>query len=400
MAIKIYTIWVGQGDCTLIQTDTNKLILIDCGTSDNQSIYKDNVEPSIKSIMQSLGKTSIDLLILTHSDKDHCNMISRLFAITTFDLVYFGGAPSQYSAFKLKLEQKDKNPEITKVVQLEARRFNLFVNSIIDDGDFKLWIICGNYPFKYEPSAIPVGTDINRKRSRSKAERSVFDNNGNSLIVVINYKGFCAFFLGDATTHQQDVLYAKAVEGKTVASFQAEIMKMAHHGSPDSFSDDLTNKAVKPPVATASAGVTFGHPSQEAIAKIAALTKTGASKHSVVEYEDSTQNYLIVADSVQYMYNTMQSYKVSSTTVPKTKTSGKKSKSKHAGKPYLEMEGGNWVFEVSGPGTPTITAATLFGILTTKGTSAVTAKKAKTKKNLISLVSNARLVGGRWVESD
>jgi hypothetical protein len=196
------------------------------------------------------------------------------------------------------------------------------------------------------------------------------------------------------------VLYTKADEAKQLANFQSTIMKMAHHGSPDSFSDDLTNKAVKPPVATASAGVTFGHPSLEAIAKITALVKVGAPKHSVVEYKDSVQSYTIIEDSVEYIYNTMQSYKESLTKVPAKSKSGKKSKDKKAGESYLEMKGGNWIFEIAGPGTPTITSATLAGILTTKGTTAVTAKKRRIKKSLISLVSNARLVGGRWVESD
>ena len=398
MTIKIYTIWVGQGDCTLIQTDTNKLILIDCGTSDDQAIYAANVKPSIENILKGLGKTSIDFLVITHSDKDHCNLISKLFAFTTFGTAYFGGSPSQYS-FGLELDPKKHNAQINKVIELATRRFNILVETFIDDGDFKAWIVCGNYPYSSAPPDVPMD-DINKKRKRSKAENAIFDNNGNSLIVLINYKGFQAFFLGDATVPQQDKLYKAAEDAKKVAGFKADMMKMSHHGSPDSMSTDLTNKAIKPEVATASAGVTFGHPSQQAIALITNLTKTGATKHNVVEYDTPNEKYLKLEDVEEYIYGTMQTYEQSTTTVPTHTGTGKKSRDKHAGEPYLEMKGGNWVFEVSGPGIPTITSVTLHGILTTKGTTSVTAKKRHKTTKLIRLVSNARFVGGRWVESD
>lgn len=55
MSAKVHFIWVGQGDCTLIQTDTNKLILIDCGTSDDFSIYDDNVKPSSTSLRRTIA---------------------------------------------------------------------------------------------------------------------------------------------------------------------------------------------------------------------------------------------------------------------------------------------------------------------------------------------------------
>ena len=401
MAIKIYTIWVGQGDCTLIQTDTNKLILIDCGTSDNQKIYEDNVKPSIENILKGLGKASIDYLIITHSDKDHCNLISKLFAFTTFDVAYFGGLPNQYD-YDLELDPAKHNPEIKKIVQLAPYRFDILVNAIIDDGDFKAWIVSGNYPFKGLPVGVKMDVDINKKRKRTdrnKKENKVFDINGNSLILVIYYKGFQAFFLGDATIHQQETLYKKAEEANRLANFKADMMKMSHHGSPDSMSTELTNKAIKPQIATASAGVTFGHPSQQAIVSIADLTKTGAGKHNVVEYDKPNETYLKLEDVVEYIYGTMQTFEQSSIEVPTEGKSGKKSHKPHAGELYLEMKGGNWVFEVSGPGVPTITSAKLEGILTTKGTTAVNDKKRR-KRKLIRLVSNARFVGGRWVEPD
>ncbi|MGR6874976.1 MBL fold metallo-hydrolase [Pseudomonas sp. HK3] len=81
---KVYFIWVGQGDCTLIRSDDDTLVLIDCGTSDSFAIYEDNVKTSIQDVLTETGKTQIDYLILTHSDKDHCNLVSKLFDITSF----------------------------------------------------------------------------------------------------------------------------------------------------------------------------------------------------------------------------------------------------------------------------------------------------------------------------
>lgn len=375
MSTKVHFIWVGQGDCTLIQTDTNKLILIDCGTSDNMSIYDDNVKPSIEKVLTDTGKTSIDYLILTHSDKDHCNLVSSLFEFTEFKEMYYGGNIWQYAPYVF--DGLSVNSKIKKVNELDPHYSNLFATAIIDETDFKMWIIGGNFPYSHSPPNTPFAKDINRPSNRNKQLRSIYDNNGNSLIVVISYKGFQMMFMGDATVAQQDFLYGLAEKDGKLGRFQSKVFKMSHHGSADSFSNQYANKAVKPAGVIASAGVTFGHPSEQTIDTITTVMKSGRKDHELVMYDDDEDEYYRWDQVDEYIYNTMQWFNESSITVPTTTPSGKRSRNKHAGSPYLEIIGSNWTFEITGATTANIIAGDRKTILTTKRTTAVTSKRAK-----------------------
>ena len=384
MSVKINYIWVGQGDCTLIQTDTNKLILIDCGTSDGKAIYGTNVRPTIEGILDKLGTKTIDFLILTHSDKDHCNFVSKLFDFATFNKAYYGGSASQYSKYKIKLNPSSLSPQIKSVVSLSSHYINLLVDTVIDDADFKLWIVAGNFPYNQTPPSVPFAKDINIKSNRKNKEtRNIYDNNGNSLMVVVSYKGFKVFLLGDATIPQQNLFYEKAEAADILSQLQVKTFKMSHHGSPDSFSPNLTNKAAKPKMLTASAGVTFGHPSEQTVAAITSVDLTGAIKHDLVLYDTLEQKYGRYNNTDRYVFNTMTWFDQSSTTVPTKTKSGKRRLDKKAGSPFLEMIGRNWLFEIQDGSTVDITQGAKKEILTTKGTTAVTAKKRKKRKAVV-----------------
>jgi competence protein ComEC len=385
--IKVYFIWVGQGDCTLIQTDNDELILIDCGTSDTMDIFDDNVKPTIQGILNSFNpaKTQIDYLILTHSDKDHVNLVSRLFDIVEFKELYFGGSLFQYHPYigkKVKKNGKqvwEMSKKIKSYKTLTPRYFNL-ATRIINTTDFKMSIVAGNYPFNSAPPATPFAKDINQSSNRSsKAIRAIYDNNGNSLIVVINYKGVQAMFMGDATQAEQEALLEAAKKANELANFKSIVFKMSHHGSPESFSKDFTNQAPKPEVAVASAGVAFGHPSEQSIDEITTLEKSGADKHEIVMYDDTQDQYEIY-DSTEWIFNTMRRFDESATTVPTHTATGKRKRDSHAGEPYLEMKGRNWLLEIQNNGGVKFSSPDPEKIiLTTKGTTSVTAKKKRKK---------------------
>lgn len=66
--LKIYFIDVGQGDCSLIITPQNTRILIDGGGSETYDIGEKILLPYIL----SRRITSIDYIIISHFDTDHC----------------------------------------------------------------------------------------------------------------------------------------------------------------------------------------------------------------------------------------------------------------------------------------------------------------------------------------
>ncbi|MCX6800220.1 MAG: MBL fold metallo-hydrolase, partial [Candidatus Falkowbacteria bacterium] len=64
--LKVSFLDIGQGDAILIQTPFNQNILIDGGPTENKLISELNNQ-------MHLWDKTIDLLILTHPDKDHIN---------------------------------------------------------------------------------------------------------------------------------------------------------------------------------------------------------------------------------------------------------------------------------------------------------------------------------------
>lgn len=65
---QVYTLNIGQGDCSVIVEPFYKsVVMIDCG----QSLYRDNVERIIFPFLENKNIHTIDTLILTHDDFDH-----------------------------------------------------------------------------------------------------------------------------------------------------------------------------------------------------------------------------------------------------------------------------------------------------------------------------------------
>ena len=65
---QVYTLNIGQGDCSVIVEPFYKsIVMIDCG----QSLYRDNVERIIFPFLENKNIHTIDTLILTHDDFDH-----------------------------------------------------------------------------------------------------------------------------------------------------------------------------------------------------------------------------------------------------------------------------------------------------------------------------------------
>ena len=68
---KIFFVDVGQGDCTLIKTKLNKTILIDSGEGCSNKI--DKGKQVVYPYLLDRKIKTIDYLILSHFDSDHCD---------------------------------------------------------------------------------------------------------------------------------------------------------------------------------------------------------------------------------------------------------------------------------------------------------------------------------------
>ncbi|WP_422769975.1 ComEC/Rec2 family competence protein [Plantactinospora sp. WMMC1484] len=119
---------MGQGDCIALKTPGGKMILVDCGTIDPDGMSSAN---RLAFAYDSLfidrflkQDQHIDILILTHPDKDHINKLR--------EVLTYGGQTitigSFYHSFDLTKYQAGPRNFVTQVLQDDAREYRVVHN--------------------------------------------------------------------------------------------------------------------------------------------------------------------------------------------------------------------------------------------------------------------------------
>jgi competence protein ComEC len=216
--LEIMTFDVGNADCFLIKTPANEYIMIDTGKS-GYSGGKPQAEYIVLKYLKDKGIKSIDTLIVTHFDNDHC-----------------GGAVDILSGVKVKrLYLNDLNHDSTaaKSIYREARINNVNIESaqnlqkVYDKADLKLINFVG---------------------------KNLDNDNDNSIVTLLEYKDFKMLFTGDISVSGMNSIIKSIPRNITV-------LKVAHHGAVGSVSSELL-KYLNPKYSIISVGENkFGHPS-------------------------------------------------------------------------------------------------------------------------------------------
>ncbi|WP_414697866.1 ComEC/Rec2 family competence protein [Peptacetobacter sp. AB845] len=209
----VHIIDVGQGDSIFIQTPENKRILMDAGDED--------AEHTVYSYLKRKGVKKIDVLIATHPDTDHIGSMDYIIDKFKISHFYMPEAKTDSEAFYNLLDScKDKNLKIEYLTKGDILKI---------DSSTTMEIL--------SPSTI---TD---------------KNNLNSIVSLLNYKGYEFLFTGDAE---------KENESEILSSCNLpdiEFLKAGHHGSSSSSTDEFIAK-LKPDAVAISCGYNndYGHP--------------------------------------------------------------------------------------------------------------------------------------------
>ncbi|MBU1046112.1 MBL fold metallo-hydrolase [Patescibacteria group bacterium] len=217
---------VGQGDSIFIEGPQRQQILID-GGPDNSVIEK------LESKMPFWDRT-IDLVVLTHPDKDHLfGLIETLKRYKIKNILWTGvnSDSALFQEWKKAIEKEGANIWIAKQglnIDISIYRY---INVL--------------YPFE------------------GLEDRSVSNLNDTSIVLMLDSNGERILLPGDASSQTENLL----IENNLPIS--ADILKIAHHGSKYSSSDDFL-KAVNPSVAVISVGENnlYGHPAPEVLASL------------------------------------------------------------------------------------------------------------------------------------
>ena len=209
----VHIIDVGQGDSIFIQTPKNKRILIDAGDEE--------AEHTVYSYLKRRGVKKIDVLIATHPDTDHIGSMDYIIDKFKISHFYMPDAKTDSEAFYNLLDScKEKNLKIEYLTKGDRLKI---------DSSTTMEIL--------SPSTI---TD---------------KNNLNSIVSLLNYKGYEFLFTGDAE---------KENESEILSSCNLpdiEFLKAGHHGSSSSSTDEFIEK-LKPEAVAISCGYNndYGHP--------------------------------------------------------------------------------------------------------------------------------------------
>jgi len=239
--LKVDFLDVGQGDSAFIQTPQGHQIIIDGGPN--------------SALLQKLSERmpfwdkSIDLVILTHPEKDHMTGLLDLLSKYKVDYFLWTGVVKKDAENKKLAELLDKAQQpVSKFLMASLQNFSGTKIITADSGEE---IKAGNllidilYPFE------------------NLAGKELKNTSNDAGVVVKLIFGENSFlFTGDISSKAEKELVNS---GENLLS---DVLKVAHHGSKYSTSDIFLS-AVKPEIAVIEVGKnSYGHPTPETLQRL------------------------------------------------------------------------------------------------------------------------------------
>lgn len=234
---KVTMIDVGQGDSLLIELPYRQgIYLIDTGGSvpffsEDWQVRRDLFDVGrdvIMPVLKSKGIRKVDKLLITHGDYDHGGSASTLLNQVKIEQVVLGK----------KKQFTDLEQDIIK----QARKANSEISYVQKgdhwkQGDISFYILS------------PTGSETT--------------SNNSSIVLFTEFGGLNWLFTGDLEEAGENEIL------RTIPSLQADVLKIAHHGSKSSTSPAFL-RALNPKIALISAGKKnrYGHPHEEVVERL------------------------------------------------------------------------------------------------------------------------------------
>ncbi len=234
--LEIHFVDVGQGDCMLIITPSNKKILIDGGGSEFGTF--DVGEQTLLPYLLNKSILNLDYLLFTHFDSDHCQGLITVLENIKVKNVIIG--------------EQGKNSE----------NFNSFLNIVAEKNINVIKV-------KAEDK-IEIDKNCNLEilfPDKNLIKQNILNNN--SIVAKFIYGKYSILLTGDIEKIAEEKLIKIY---KDTNKLSATILKVAHHGSKSSSTQQFLD-LVNPEIALIGVGEknTFGHPNNEVVERIKSL---------------------------------------------------------------------------------------------------------------------------------
>jgi competence protein ComEC len=239
---------VGQGDAIFISFPQGATMLLDSGgrnalngvieSDESEDVFiEDRIgigEAAIAPFLWQRGIKRLDYIVASHSDSDHTQGFSEI--VRAFDIgsAVIGMKPTKDEQFDVLQRAFDKH-HIKTLIQMRGQRFDV-------DGAHLEFLA----PFAEQTNAPRYG-------------------NNQSLVVRLTF-GKCTFlFTGDVESATERRLLT------TENNLQADVLKVAHHGSRTSTTDEFLRRvAARFAVISVASPSPFGHPHPEVVERLQA----------------------------------------------------------------------------------------------------------------------------------
>ncbi len=276
--LTIHFIDVGQGDSCIVELPGDKTMLIDAGEN-KTSVYEKIDGYITENIKNDDGETIafFDYVIMTHSDSDHIGSMDEILEKYHAKTVY---RPNQMCTYRDCVDHafggnvdRDRfwGDDVTGKSTLA---YHTALEAAYENADE---VIVTN-PYDATQNHIEVGgCEID---FYSPLSPSYSDNNNYSPIMIIEYMGVNIVLTGDAESKNESE-FVKAVNsgvderyGK-LADLSADVIKLGHHGSGTSSSEDFLNIVTKERdrddafvVISCGNGNKYGHPHKQVLERL------------------------------------------------------------------------------------------------------------------------------------
>jgi competence protein ComEC len=233
-ALRITFLDVGQGDAAVVEAPGDAVMLIDGGGT-RDGLF-DTGARIVEPFLRARGIGHLEIVALSHPHPDHLNGLLRILDRFRVGVFWSSG-------------DDGRNPEYHRLLDLARQRgVPTPAPAPVALGAARVEPLG---PFIDEHIGAPIGLSVNDA----------------SLVLRVTFAGRAALFAGDLEADGEGELSGRRALGHSVA---ADILKVPHHGSRTSSSDELLD-AVAPKLAVISLGWRnqFHFPAPEVLARYA-----------------------------------------------------------------------------------------------------------------------------------
>ncbi|MDO8529875.1 MAG: ComEC/Rec2 family competence protein [bacterium] len=227
--LKVNVLGIGQGDSIFIETPARHQIVIDGGPD---SLVLGKLQQRLP-----FWDRSLDLVILTHPDKDHVMGLLSVLQKYKVDYILWTGIIRNGETYQewLKLVSETEKKG-TRVIKANAGQKIVSGEVVIET---------------LHPLEDVAGQDFKE------------ESNDSSIFSRLVYGSRSFLFTGDASSKVESKLISQGID------VDSDVLKVGHHGSRFSTSDAFL-QAVSPDIAVISAGKknSYGHPTPEVLQRL------------------------------------------------------------------------------------------------------------------------------------